>query len=83
METISKEEYIEYKKLKDNKQKQAESVRRATKKYKQTHKDEPNFIDYQRRNAKKYYERHREEILAKYHSKKMGGDIYCLMQISV
>jgi hypothetical protein len=83
METITLAEYEEYRKLVEKHQKHAETVKR----YKQTHKNDPNYIEYNRRNSKNYYQRHKEEIKQKYIEKKnnkyLEQEIYNLMNISV
>jgi hypothetical protein len=61
-----------------------ETVYRNVKKYKQNHKSDPNFIEYNRRNSKNYYNNHKQEILDKRHIKKWQSniEIYTLMNIS-
>ena len=82
MESITLAEYNQYLKLVEKHQKHIESVKR----YKQTHKNDPSYIEYNRRNAKNYYQRHKEEIKQKYIEKKnnkiIENEITQLMNIS-
>ena len=61
-----------------------ETVYRNVKKYKQSHKTDPNFIEYNRRNSKNYYNNHKEEIQEKRRIKKWqsNNDVFCLMNIA-
>ena len=61
-----------------------ETVYRNVKKYKQTHKTDPNFIEYNRRNSKNYYNNHKEEILNRRLIKKWQSntELYALMNIT-
>jgi len=66
METITLEEYDEYKKLLEKHQKHMQLV----KQYQQTHKNDPIFIENNRKKAKKHYENHKEEYHQKYLDRK-------------
>lgn len=76
-------EYDKIIKLAEKQLKQRERMKIYMKKYYDKNKNDEDFKEYNRQKSKKVYEKYREQINEKYYIKKMGEDLYKLMQINV
>jgi hypothetical protein len=70
-------------KLAEKQLKHQQTLKECIKKYQQNHKNDPHYKEINREKSKRFYEKNKDKFREKYLSKKMGEDVYKLMQISV
>lgn len=73
----------ELKKLAEKQLKHQQTLKQCVKNYQQNHKNDEHYKEINRQKSRRFYENNKEKFREKYYSKKLGEDVYYMMQISV